>query len=220
MSERVVLVRHGETAWSSQRRHTGRTDIPLNPEGQRLAVDLGPMLATIGGIEHALVLTSPLQRARETAALAGFADRAEVCDDLLEWDYGEAEGRTTEEMRGDVPGWSVWTHPLQRGESVEHVAARADRVLARVRAQAGLSVVFAHAHILRILAARWCGLPPAFGRVLLCDPASVSILGHERDTPAIERWNMVPVGATERFIDTPGAAATISSMSADSSQRS
>src|SRR5262245_43315006 len=116
MSRRVVLVRHGETTWSSQRRHTGRTDIPLNPEGRRLASDPGPMLATISGIDGALVLTSPLGRARETCQLAGLGDHAEVCDDLLEWDYGEAEGRTTQEMRADVPGWSVWTHPLHGGE--------------------------------------------------------------------------------------------------------
>jgi broad specificity phosphatase PhoE len=220
MSERVVLVRHGETSWSSQRRHTGRTDIPLNPEGRRLAVQLQPLLATITGIDSALVLTSPLRRARETCELAGMGARAEVCDDLLEWDYGEAEGRTTEEMRAEVPGWSVWTTRLQRGESVDQVGARADRVLARVRAYDGLSVLFAHAHILRIVAARWCGLAPDCGRVLMCDPASLSILGHEREAPVIERWNLVAIDRVERFIDTPGPAATMSAISADSSRTS
>jgi broad specificity phosphatase PhoE len=220
MSERVVLVRHGETSWSSTRRHTGRTDIPLNPEGRRLAIRLRPVLAAITGINTALVLTSPLQRARDTCALAGLGDRAVVDGDLLEWDYGDAEGRTTEEMRAEVPGWSVWTDRLERGETIEQVSARADRVIARLRAHDGLSVLFAHAHILRILAARWCELTPDSGRVLMLDPASVSILGHERDTPVIERWNMVPIGDTERFIGTPEPTATISTVSADSSTTS
>jgi broad specificity phosphatase PhoE len=217
---RVVLVRHGETEWSMARRHTGRTDIPLNPEGRRLAIHLRPTLAAITGIDTALVLTSPLKRARETCALAGLGDRAEVDDDLLEWDYGEAEGHTTEEMRADTPGWSVWTGHLARGETVEQVGARADRVIARVRAHDGLSVLFAHAHVLRILAARWCELPPDLGRVLMLDPASVSILGHERETSVIERWNMVPTGATERFIVTPEPTATMSAVSPDSSTTS
>jgi broad specificity phosphatase PhoE len=220
MSERVVLVRHGETSWSSTRRHTGRTDIPLNPEGRRLAVQLRPALAAITGIGTALVLTSPLRRARDTCELAGLGDRAEVDDDLLEWDYGEAEGRTTEEMRGEIPGWSVWTNRLARGETIEQVGARADRVIARLRAHDGLCVLFAHAHILRILAARWCELPPDAGRALMLDPASLSILGHERETPVIERWNMVPIGATERFIGTPEPTATLSAVSADSSTTS
>jgi broad specificity phosphatase PhoE len=217
MGNRVVLVRHGETEWSSTRRHTGRTDIPLNPEGRQLARDLRPALAAITGIETALVLTSPLRRARDTCNLAGLGDRAEVDDDLLEWDYGEAEGRTTEQMQTATPGWSVWTTHLARGETIEQVAARADRVIARVRAYDGLSVLFAHAHVLRILAARWCELPPNDGRALMLDPASMSILGHERTTPVIERWNMVPIGATERFIGTPGPTATMSAVSADSS---
>jgi probable phosphoglycerate mutase len=199
-----VLVRHGETAWSSQRRHTGRTDIPLNPEGRRLATELRPMLATVTGIGSALVLTSPLRRARETCELAGMGDRAEVCDDLLEWDYGEAEGRTTEQMRAEEPDWSVWTSRLRRGESVDQVGVRADRVLGRVRSHDGLSVLFAHAHFLRILAARWCGLAANCGRVLMLDPASLSILGRERETPVIERWNLVAIDRAERFIDTPG----------------
>jgi probable phosphoglycerate mutase len=220
MSDRVVLVRHGETSWSSQRRHTGRTDIPLNPEGRRLAIQLRPALAAVTGIDAALVLTSPLQRARETCDLAGLGGRAEVDPDLLEWDYGEAEGRTTEELRAEIPGWSVWTHHLARGETVEQVGARADLVIARLRAYDGLSVLFAHAHILRILAARWCELTPDSGRALTLDPASLSILGHERETPVIERWNMVPIGAIERFIVTPEPTATMSAVSGDSSATS
>ncbi len=150
----------------------------------------------------------------------GSGDRAVVDDDLLEWDYGEAEGRTTEEMRAEILGWSVWTNSLERGETVEQVGARADRVVARVRAYDGLSVLFAHAHILRILAARWCGLAPVCGRSLMLDPASLSILGHERETAVIERWNMVPIGDTERFIGTPEPTATMSAVSADSSTAS
>ena len=213
MSVHVVLVRHGETAWSSQRRHTGRTDIPLNEEGRQLARWLGPALASMPGIDAALVLTSPLRRARDTCGLTGLGGRAVVDDDLVEWDYGEAEGRTTIEMRAEIPGWSVWTHALRDGERIEQVAARADRVLARVRAHDGLSVLFSHAHLLRILAARWCGLAVTEGRILTLDAASLSILGHERDVAVIERWNVVQ----DRFIGWPGGAATISTMSAEGS---
>lgn len=220
MAERVVLVRHGETAWSSTRRHTGRTDIPLNSEGRRLAASLQPVLAGITGIADARVLTSPLQRARDTCALAGFAGRAEVCDDLVEWDYGEAEGRRTSEFRETVPDWSVWTHPLDGGESVDDVAARADRVLAAIAAEHRLVVMFAHAHVLRILTARWCGLDGRAGRLFMLDPASVSILGHEREVACIERWNLVTTGDLERFIAGAGAPATITAMSADGSTTS
>ncbi len=216
MSERVVLVRHGETAWSSQRRHTGRTDIPLNDEGRQLARLLQPVLAAIAGIDSALVLTSPLRRARDTCIAAGLGERAEVVDDLVEWDYGEAEGRTTVEIQAEMPGWSVWTHPLHDGELIEQVGARADRVLARVRAHDGLAVLFAHAHVLRILAARWCGLAPVGGRIFTLDPASVSILGHERDVAVIERWNVVP----DRFIGSAEAPATIPEIGADGSATS
>ena len=149
MADRVVLVRHGETEWSSTRRHTGRTDIPLNDEGRRLAAGLQPVLAGITGIDDALVLTSPLQRARDTCALAGLGDRAEIEADLVEWDYGEAEGRRTDEMRRRTPGWTVWTHDPVGGESVDDVGRRADRLLARVHGEDRLVVLFAHAHILR-----------------------------------------------------------------------
>ncbi len=216
----MVLVRHGETAWSSQRRHTGRSDIPLNDDGRRLAAELHPVLSAIGGIDGALILTSPLRRARDTCVLAGFGDRAEIEPDLAEWDYGEAEGRRTDELRVDVPGWSVWTNPLERGESLEQVAGRADRVLSRLAGERRLAVVFAHAHILRILAARWCRLDARDGRVLTLDPASVSILGHERELPVIERWNLVPVAQLDRFIGSAGPPATINTMSAEGSSTS
>ena len=151
MAERVVLVRHGETAWSSARRHTGRTDIPLNDEGRRLAEGLRPVLAGLTGIEDALVLMSPLKRACDTCMLAGLGARAQVEPNLVEWDYGVAEGKRTDEMRQTIPGWSVWTHPIVGGESLEQVGHRADKVLARVAGEDRLVVLFAHAHILRIL---------------------------------------------------------------------
>lgn len=218
VTERVVLIRHGETTWSNQRRHTGRTDIPLNDEGSRLAAELAPVLATIDGIATAHVLTSPLQRARRTCELAGLGDRADICDDLLEWDYGDYEGRRTSEVRETIPGWSVWTHPITGGESLADVGARADRVIARVVADDELTVLVAHAHVLRILAARWCGLEPAGGRIFTLDPASISVLGHEREARVVVRWNLAPRG--DLGTGGPGAAATISEISADGSRTS
>src|SRR5689334_15669968 len=138
MADRVVLVRHGETEWSSTRRHTGRTDIPLNEEGRRLAAELQPVLAGLSGIGDALVLTSPLRRARETCALAGLGDRAAVDPDLVEWDYGAAEGRTTHEMRVSQPGWTVWEDDPVGGETVDEVGRRADRLLDRIHAETRL----------------------------------------------------------------------------------
>jgi broad specificity phosphatase PhoE len=220
MAERVVLVRHGETDWSSTRRHTGRTDIPLNDEGRRLAASLQPVLAGITGIDTALVLTSPLRRARDTCALAGFGDRAVIEPDLIEWDYGAAEGRRTAEIRQEVAGWTVWTHDPAGGETVDDVAVRADRALARIHDTPGVVLAVAHAHILRVLTARWCGLDPRAGRMFTLDPASVSILGHERETRCIERWNLVTTGDLERFTSTDGRAATIDPMSAHSSTAS
>ncbi|MGI9052400.1 MAG: histidine phosphatase family protein [Ilumatobacteraceae bacterium] len=185
----VVLVRHGETSWSRQRRHTGRSDIPLDREGRRRATALAPFLQTVP--PAALILTSPLQRAVQTAALAGHGARAEACDDLLEWDYGDYEGRRTSDIREEIPGWSVWTHPIVGGESVEQVGVRADRVIARVVAHGGLAVLFAHAHVLRILGARWCGWPPGHGASLTLEPASISVLGHEREVRVIVHWDVV-----------------------------
>ncbi len=202
MAQRVVLVRHGETEWSISRRHTGRTDIPLNAEGRMLAEGLRPILGAITGIHEALILSSPLQRAHDTCVLSGLGPRAVVEPDLVEWDYGVAEGKRTDEMRQTTPGWSVWTHPLTGGESLEQVGGRVDRVLARAALEDRLVVMFAHAHVLRILAARWCGLDAGLGRILTLDPASVSILGHEREVPVIERWNLVATGDLERFTGT------------------
>lgn len=192
MADRVVLVRHGETAWSMVRKHTGRSDIPLTEHGRARAMALAPVLAAIPGIDDALVLTSPLSRARDTAALAGLGGRAEVCDDLLEWDYGVVEGRTTAELREEVPGWSVWTHPIDGGESLDEVGARADAVIARVGERVGVAVLVAHAHLLRTLAARWCRFEPAAGQSFVLGAASVSVLGYEREHPVIEQWNVTP----------------------------
>jgi probable phosphoglycerate mutase len=187
--QQIFLVRHGETEWSRTGRHTGRTDIPLTEEGR----------ARAEAIAHALegrelsVLTSPLGRARETCRLAGFADAAEVDDDLLEWDYGVYEGRTTLDIRRETPDWSVWLSPIVNGESLEQVAERARKVIARVTAAGNRDVaLFAHGHILRILAACWIGLPPYTGRFLALDTATISMLGYERQTRVIRQWNLVP----------------------------
>ena len=196
MADRVVLVRHGETEWSA-RRHTGRTDIPLNDEGRRLRRRrCGRCWPAITGIDGAVVLHEPAAAGPATrASWPGSASpgRGRV-DDLVEWDYGEAEGKRTDEMRQPIPGWSVWTHPIRGGESLDDVGHRADRVLARLAAvEEHLVVLFAHAHILRILAARWCGLAAGRrGRILTLDPASVSVLGHERERPVIEQLEHAP----------------------------
>lgn len=183
---RIFLVRHGQTAWSRSGRHTGRTDVPLEPEGVAEAEAVGGLLA---GRAFALVLTSPLQRAAETCRLAGFGDRAEDCPDLLEWDYGEYEGCTSEEIRRQRPGWTLWTEGVPGGETAADVGRRADRVVARARAVGGDTLCFAHGHVLRVLAARWTGIPPVGGRLFALDVGSVSVLGWERETPVIARWN-------------------------------
>jgi probable phosphoglycerate mutase len=183
---RVVLIRHGRTEWSRTGRHTGRTDVPLDPVGEAQARRLGTALA---GRDLDLVLTSPLRRAGDTARLAGLGDRAEVCGDLAEWDYGDYEGRTTADIAAAVPGWTVWSHPLPGGESLAEVSRRADAVLLRVAGVRGTVALFAHGHLLRVLAARWCGWPPVEGRRLALDTATVSELGHEHEVPCIVRWN-------------------------------
>ncbi len=180
------LVRHGETEWARLGRHTGRTDVPLTATGRDQARALGRRLA---GRTFGLVLTSPLSRASETAALAGFGATAIVDPDLREWDYGAFEGRLTAEIRADYPGWSIWTGPWPDGETVEEVGARADRVIARTRAIDGDVLIFAHGHLLRVLAARWLELPPASGGFFVLSTATLSILGWEHEKPAIERWN-------------------------------
>ncbi len=179
------IVRHGETEWSRSGRHTSRTEVALTPAGEQAARELAPRLA---GMHFDLVLTSPRERARRTAALAGFAD-AVVDDDLVEWDYGDYEGITTAEIREQAPGWTIWTGTCPGGEDADSVAGRLDRVVARVRADGGRVLVFGHGHASRALACRWLGLPVADGRSFLLDTATISVLGEEHATPAVARWN-------------------------------
>ena len=183
------LIRHGETEWSLSGAHTSRTDIPLTEHGRKRAEELRDYLA---GTQFAAVFTSPMQRARETCAIAGFGDVAVVDEGLREWDYGVYEGKTTAEIRAKIPGWSVWKDEIVDGETVEHVGERADGVIERALAAApsgGRVALFAHAHILRILAARWIGLEADGGRLLVLGTGSVSVLGWERETRVIEAWN-------------------------------
>jgi probable phosphoglycerate mutase len=187
VTQQVWLVRHGETEWSRDGRHTGKTDLPLTEAGESRAVALR---ATLADQTFALVLSSPLQRARRTAELAGFTP--EICDDLREWDYGDYEGRTTADIRAERPDWSLWTDGCPRGETAAAVGVRADRVIARVRQVDGAVVVFAHGHLLRVLGARWVGLPPADGRLLALSTAGVCVLGFERETAVLEQWNYGP----------------------------
>ena len=185
MAARIYAARHGETEWSLSGRHTGRTDVPLTDNGREQAKKLGAVLA---GRKFTVVLTSPFSRARDTAALAGFND-AEVDDDLREWDYGDYEGLKTLDIRVGRPGWFLWRDGVPNGEEIDAVAARADRVIQRLRAVDGDALVFAHGHLLRVLAARWLEREPAFGQHLVLSPATLSILGHERESPALETWN-------------------------------
>ena len=182
----VWLVRHGETAWSRDHKHTSTTELPLTDVGVSVAHGLVDRLA---GVDFELVLTSPRQRARHTAELAGFGDRAVVDEDLVEWDYGDYEGVTTLEIRKTVPGWTVWTHPSPNGETAEQVSERLDRVIARLRDVADRVLVFGHGHALRALSARWIGQSVKDGRSFVLDTATVSVLGYERDTPVVLRWN-------------------------------
>jgi broad specificity phosphatase PhoE len=186
-NRRIWLIRHGETEWSLSGQHTGRTDIPLTELGERRAAAVGREL---GGKQFALVLTSPRSRARETARLAGYAG-AQMDDNLQEWDYGAYEGITTPDIRKQAPGWLIWDGPVPQGESIEQVAARADRAIERAAAIEGEVALFAHGHILRVLAARWLGLSPEAGRLLALDTGSISILGYEREIRVIRRWNHV-----------------------------
>jgi broad specificity phosphatase PhoE len=185
----VVLVRHGETEWSRAGKHTGRTDVPLTDAGREQAAALA---ASLRGRNYALVLTSPLSRASETSRLAGFGDVVQERADLQEWDYGTYEGRTTAEIRDERPDWSLWRDGVPHGETVAEVGVRADRVIAELRAAAGDAVVFAHGHLLRVLAARWLGLDPSAGRLLALDTATISVLGYERETAVVRRWNVEP----------------------------
>ncbi len=185
---KIYLARHGETEWSLSGQHTGVTDIPLTPNGERNAKNLGERLR---GTHFVKVLTSPLQRARRTCELAGFAAHAEIDGDLVEWKYGDYEGKRTADIRKERPDWFLFRDGCPGGDSVETVGARADRVVARLRAVNGDVIVFSHGHFLRVLGARWLGLPVADGRLLLLTTASLSILGYEHNLgePVLRLWN-------------------------------
>ena len=186
-NQRVVLIRHGATEWSVSGQHTGRTDVPLTDAGREAAKRLGTRLA---GEHFELVLSSPLSRAAETCQLAvPGADRVELTGDLMEWDYGDYEGLRTDEIRRQRPGWLLWTDGVPSGETAEQVAARVDRVVARARSIDGDVVLCAHGHVLRVLAARWVDQAPIFGGRLKLDTAALSVLGWEREVPAITSWN-------------------------------
>jgi probable phosphoglycerate mutase len=182
----IVLVRHGETDWSRDGMHTGRTDRPLTETGRTEATALA---SRFDGHPFSLVLTSPLRRARDTASLAGFPG-AVLDADLVEWDYGDYEGRTTSDIQGEHPGWDLFRDGVPHGESIDDVAARAERVIARVRAASGDSLVFAHGHVLRVLTARWLDVDPAFGARLAFGPAAVSELADDKaHGPLLQTWN-------------------------------
>ena len=188
-SPELWLLRHGATEWARSGRHTGRTDLPLLPEGEGEARRLAPLLATR---PFDAVLVSPLQRARRTCELAGLGERAEVCNDLREWDYGAYEGITTAEIRRSVPEWTVWSHPCPDGESAADVQERCQRLIILALARLGSEgrvALFAHGHILRSLAGCWLGLGVAGGALLVLDTACVSVLGQERQQRALLRWN-------------------------------
>jgi broad specificity phosphatase PhoE len=185
---RVYLARHGETAWSVSGQHTGMTDLPLTPRGERNARRLGTRLQ---GIYFDQVFTSPLQRASQTCALAGFGPGAQVDGDLVEWNYGAYEGKTTAEILKERPDWQIFRDGCPGGESVTEITARADRVIARLRALQGATLLFSSAHFLRALAARWCGLNIDFGQYLCLDTATLSIVGYDHNLtePALKLWN-------------------------------
>ena len=187
----VWLIRHGETEWSRTGQHTGRTDLPLTDAGRRAAKSLAPVLARES---FALVLTSPLTRARETCELTGFGDRARVDADLVEWDYGDYEGLTSVTIRARSPGWLLFRDGAPGGERPEDVSRRVDRVIDRARAASGNVLLFAHGHVLRSLAARWLGWPVAAGQHFLLDTGTVNVLSTYAEVPAIKRWN-APVDA-------------------------
>jgi broad specificity phosphatase PhoE len=185
-SQRIIVVRHGETEWSREKRHTGRSDVPLTAAGREQALALGAQLAQL---RFAAVFVSPLRRARETCELAGYAARAVVDPDLIEWDYGEYEGLTGAEIQQGRPGWSLFADGVIDGETIDDVAARADRVVTRVRSVDGDVLLFGHGHQLRILTALWLDFPPAAAQHLQLATASPSTLGFEHDWTALLSWN-------------------------------
>jgi broad specificity phosphatase PhoE len=182
----VVLVRHGETEWSRDRRHTGRTDVPLTAEGRRQAERLHDALAEWS---FTRVMTSPLSRALDTCRLAGYGERAELSDALLEWDYGEYEGETTDRIRESRPGWNLWRDGCPGGETAADVGARVDPLVSALKQSEGEVAMFAHGHVLRVLAARWLELPAEAGARFWLATATISVLGLERETAVFKRWN-------------------------------
>jgi broad specificity phosphatase PhoE len=191
VSQEVLLIRHAETEWSISGKHTGRTDVPLTDEGREHARRLAPKL---GLRKFAAVFTSPLSRARDTAELAGLGGQADVREDLLEWDYGSYEGVTTKEIRQERPDWYLWRDGCPDGEQPGDVGRRVDRVLAAIGAEREDVALFAHGHVLRVLAARWLGLGPEAGALLALGTGTLSVLGYERETRVVRRWN-APVPA-------------------------
>ncbi|MDT0396790.1 MULTISPECIES: histidine phosphatase family protein [Streptomyces] len=191
MAPRILLARHGQTAWSLSGKHTGRTDVPLLDEGRQGAKLLGERLrrAPYDGLAGVEVRTSPLVRARETCELAGFGERADVWDTLMEWDYGAYEGLTPAEIQAVRPGWLIWRDGVPEGETLAEVTARADEVVAWARAASRDVLVFAHGHVLRAIGARWLGLPLSFAARIRLNPTSLSVLGWAYGEPALESWN-------------------------------
>lgn len=187
MSTELWLIRHGETEWSRSGAHTGRTDLPLTDAGRERAADIRRYLH---GRPFSLVLSSPLARAKETCAIAGYGEIAETDANLCEWDYGEYEGLTTTQIREKNPAWSLWDSGVPGGESIGHVAERAHALIARASNAGGAVLLFGHGHILRILTACWLGLPAVDARLFALGTASLSVLGHERETRVITLWNM------------------------------
>jgi probable phosphoglycerate mutase len=187
MPRELWLIRHGETEWSLSGAHTGWTDLPLTAAGRTQARAIARRLA---GREFALVLTSPLQRARETCALAGYGDAAQIEPNLREWNYGDYEGCTTAQIHAQNPNWSLWADGVPNGERIEEVAARGEAVIARATKAGGDVALFAHGHLLRILTARWLGLPPQDARLFALGTAAISMLGYERETRVITGWNL------------------------------
>jgi broad specificity phosphatase PhoE len=185
-TQRVFLIRHGETEWSLSGQHTGLTDIPLTESGRMIPRRLAPILAKV---TFERVFTSPLQRARETCELAGLGKRAEIDDGLVEWNYGDYEGLTPKEIHAKAPGWMLFTDGCPGGESPEQVGRRVDSVIEHVRVMAGDVALFAHGHVFRVFVARWIGLPAAAGSHFLLDTATVSVLSYYRGVAAIKRWN-------------------------------
>ena len=184
--QEIWLFRHGETEWSLSGAHTSRTDLPLTANGLKQAQELAPRLK---GRKFALVLTSPMSRARETCRLVGFGDQAEVTDDLKEWDYGAYEGRSTQDIRKENPSWQLWRDGVVQGELVEHVGARVARLIERCSKVDGDVALFAYGHVLRILTAVWLGLPPGEGKLFALNTGTMSVLGYEHEYRVIRRWN-------------------------------